>query len=121
MWGAALFRGELCRRARARRVAPGSLLSLHGSPLRTETLEDETKLQRNARDHLPAVRAVSGSHSAACFGQEARPEGITAKCLTERQVWSSVSDLVEEWLPPHEFISPCVPAPALGDPSAPTP
>src|SRR3546814_5307582 len=90
------------------------------SDLRTETLEDETKLQRNARDHRPAVRAVSGSHSAACFGQEARQEGISAKCLTERQVWSSASDLVEEWPPPDEAIFPCGPDHAVGAPPAPT-
>src|SRR3546814_8568422 len=113
-------RGELCRRARARRVAPGSLLSLHGSPLRTETVKDETKLQRNALDHRPAGRAVSVSHSAACFGQEARQEGISAKCLTERQVWSSASDLVEEWPPPDEAIFPCGPDHAVGAPPAPT-
>src|SRR3546814_6562043 len=90
------------------------------SDLRTETLEDETKLQRNARDHRPAVRAVSGSHSAACFGQEARQEGISAKCLTERQVWSSASDLVEEWPTPDEAIFPCGPDHAVGAPPAPT-
>src|SRR3546814_15576028 len=106
IWCAVLFRGDLGRRARARRVAPGSLLSLHGSPLRTETLEDETKLQRNARDHRPAVRAVSGSHSAACFGQEARQAGFSANCLTKRQVWSSASDLVSEWSTPAQGIFP---------------
>src|SRR3546814_2624069 len=58
--------------------------------------------------------------SAACFGQEARQEGISAKCLTERQVWSSASDLVEEWPPPDEAIFPCGPDHAVGAPPAPT-
>src|SRR3546814_17376123 len=90
------------------------------SDLRTETLEDETTLQRNARDHRPAVRAVSGSHSAACFGQEARQEGISAKCLTERQGWSSASHLVEECPPPDAALFPCVPDHAVGSPPPPT-
>src|SRR3546814_16189800 len=82
---------------------------------RTDTLFPYTTLFRS-----PAVRAVSGSHSAACFGQEARQEGISAKCLTERQVWSSASDLVEEWPPPDEAIFPCGPDHAVGAPTAPT-